>query len=103
MLQRFKMHQYSLFDIYNIPNPEIKPPKYNKELLKGIKGLSDIVDKVPKYLVTFKKPVYGGYIKKVCIYVGYFHSLDGWNYNNDKIKEYKEINYKKGMKYRYTE
>lgn len=96
--------QYSLFDYLDEKPGEIKPPDFtNKEILKNIKGISEIIDQVPKYLVTFKKPVFPGYIKKICIYIGYWHSLDGWNYNNNQIKEWQKIDYKKGDKYRFKE
>lgn len=85
--------QYTLYDYIDEPNPNepIKMPTYDKKILKGIKGLSDIIDKVPKYLVTFKNPVFGkpNYHKtKICIYVGWWHSLDGWNYKDEQVERW---------------
>ena len=95
--------QLTIYDVLGEqdPNKPIKMPEYDRKILKGIKGLSEILDQVPKYLVTFKKPVFGGYTKKVCIYFGWWHSLDGWNYNDKDILSWKKIDFKKGDKYRF--
>ena len=93
--------QMSLFDFME---EDVKPPIFrNKDILKNIKGLAEISDELPKYLVTFKKPVFMGYKKKICIYVGYWHSLDGWNYDHKEVKEWQEVKYKKGDEYHFYE
>ena len=76
-------------------------PPFDKSMLKGIKGLSEITHRLPKYRVIFKRPVFGGWTEKVCIYVGYWHSLDGWNYEQKQIKSYQEVEYKTGERYRW--
>lgn len=96
--------QYSLFDYIKEYPEEKQPPEFkNKDILKNIKGLSEIINKLPKYLVTFKRPVFGGYKRKICIFIGYWHSLDGWNYDNKNIIDWNEITYKNGDKYRWKE
>lgn len=78
-------------------------PAYDSELLKGIKGLHEIFEKLPHYLVTFKHPVFGGWTSKICIYLGYWHSWDGWNYKKHEAKEWRKVEWKKGMKYRWQD
>lgn len=98
-------NQLTIYDVFDIKNPNepLKMPKYNKELLKGIKGITEILDLIPKYKVTFKNPVYGNYKQKICIFMGWWHSLDGWNYDNKNIESYEEVNYKKGEQYRWEQ
>ena len=95
--EEIKMYeQFSLFDVYNfLDKPDIekpiKMPEYDKELLKTTNTLDNIMNKLPRYLVTFKNPVFALHkpIKqKVCVYVGYWHSLDGWNYYNKNIEKW---------------
>ena len=78
-----------------------KYPEYDKTLWKRIRTLSEVVDDMPKYKVTFKMPVFGGYIQKICIYLGYWHSMDGWNYDKHEAKEWQEVKWEKWMEYRW--
>lgn len=65
-------------------------PEFDKSLLKGIKGLSEITPKLPRYRVTFKRPMYRG-LTDICVYVGYWHGLTGWNYEQKDVKSYERI------------
>lgn len=69
-------------------------PDFDKSLLEGIKGLDEIMSQLPRYKVYFKHPVYSlpfNSIAKICVYVGYWHSVDGWNYKDEQIKSYEYI------------
>lgn len=46
-------------------------------------------------------PVFGGYIQKICIYLGYWHSIDGWNYDKHEAKEWQEVKWESWMEYRW--
>lgn len=72
----------------------IKMPQFDKSLLIGIKGLDEIIPLLPRYKVTFKNPVFSLPFKakaKICVYAGYWHSLDGWNYKDEEIESYEYI------------
>ena len=72
----------------------LKMPEFDRTILEGIKGLDEIEGSLPRYLVTFKKPVFDIPFKakkKICVYVGYWHSLDGWNYDDKEIESYEYI------------
>ena len=69
-------------------------PEFDISILEGIKGLDEIMGKLPRYMVTFKKPVFSlpfKSIAKICVYVGYWHSLDGWNYEDKDIADWEYI------------
>lgn len=90
--------QISIFDFIDNPYKALESPdvfdifeKYGR-----IKGLSDgFIPYEPKYMVTFKKKVFGHeyYKRKICVWVGdYWHSLDGWNYeHNNNIESYENL------------
>ena len=65
-------NQLTIFDIIKERNPNepIKMPNWDdeKELFRKSKTIGEILDKIPKYLVTFKEPVFGGY-KKRFVYI----------------------------------
>ena len=74
----------------------LKMPQFDKSILIGIKGLDEIIPSLPRYKVTFRKPVYSLPFMakaKICVYVGYWHSLDGWNYKDDEVESYSLIGY----------
>lgn len=96
------MEQMTIEDISDI-RLTLEMPPFDREMLKGIKGLDEISHDLPKYEVAFKRPVFGEWTHKVCIYVGYWHSIDGWNYKDSDIKEWKEIEWKTGDQYRRKE
>ena len=86
--------QLNIFDF--IPNPDapIELPDFDESILKGIKGWDEIIPSLPRYKVYFKKPVFSlpyPSIAKICVFVGQFHSLDGWTYENKDIKSYEYI------------
>jgi hypothetical protein len=69
-------------------------PEFDSSILEGIKGLDEITERLPRYMVTFKKPVFSrpyNSIAKICVYVGYWHSLDGWNYKDNEVKSWEYI------------
>ena len=82
------------------PNKEIEMPKFDRTILNG-NTLDNNMNKLKYYLVTFKQLVAGGWKKKICVYHGWWHSLDGWNYDNKNIESWEEIKYQKGDKYRW--
>ena len=93
------MTQISMDDIGIKVFPQF--PEYDRDLYKKIRTISEVFDELPKYKVIFKRSVHGGYKSKVCIYLGYWHSYDGWNYAKEEVKEWKEIKWDKGKEYRF--
>lgn len=88
--------QLSVFDFIDNPYRVIdSPPIFNLfEKYGKVKGLSDgVIPFEPKYLVAFKKTVFGNYKRKICIWAGdYWHSLDGWNYDhNQNIESFENL------------
>lgn len=72
----------------------VKMPEYDKELRKRGNTLDLIMDELPRYLVTFKEPVFAlpePVKQKVCVYPGWWHSLDGWNYEDKQIESWELI------------
>ena len=69
---------------------EMKAPSFDKGLLEGIKGISDIVPLLPKYKIVLKTPDHTGRKEKIAVWVGYFHSISdsGWNYNLNEVERY---------------
>jgi hypothetical protein len=86
--------QMNIFNFIPDPDAPIEMPDFDESLLVGIKGLDEIMYKLPRYKVYFKHPVYSlpfPCIAKICVFVGYWHSLDGWNYKDKEIKSYEYI------------
>ena len=72
---------------------KLEPPPFDKKLLIGIKGISDITPILPKYKIILKQPDYAGRKEKIAVWVSYFHSISdsGWNYDLKDIESYEEI------------
>lgn len=100
-----KHGQLTIFDYFK--KEPLKMPEFDDSILNGIKGLDEIMNRLPRYKVHFKKPVYDlpYYAKaKICVYVGYFHSLDGWSYRNEEVEVWDFIgDYPKGMPVAFPE
>ena len=89
--------QLSIFDFPEyLPDSlkELEPPPFDKKLLVGIKGISDIVPILPKYKIVLKRADFRGRKEKTAVWVGYFHSISdsGWNYNLKEIESYSLLN-----------
>lgn len=80
--------QLTIFDLLkeHDPNKPITPPDWSKqkELFRKSKTIGEILEHIPKYIITFKKPV-NGYKKKVAVYLGYWHTVDGYNLNKNEV------------------
>jgi hypothetical protein len=77
--------QLTIFDFIKNPDEPIEMPEFDKSLLEGIKGTDEIMSQLPRYKVYFKHPVYSlpyKSIVKICVYVGYWLSLDRWTYKD---------------------
>lgn len=86
--------QMDIFSFIENPEAPIEMPEFDKSILDGIKGLDEIMSQLPRYKVWFRKPVYSLPFPskaKICVYVGYWHSLDGWNYKDEQIESYEYI------------
>lgn len=106
--------QMDIFSFLNVPD-ETKPiemPKWDeyKEIVQNCKGLDEIEHLLPKYLVTFKKPVWRlpyPIKKEICIYVGTWHSISGWSYGRPdellNIESWEPIEYHKGEQYSWND
>lgn len=109
--QQISMFDYD-FRLNLVPDEPIKMPDWDeyKDMVAKSKALDEVMDKLPKYLVTFRKPVFGlpyPYKKKICVYVGYWHSIDGWNYMKPKellnVESWEPVKYKKGDPYSFND
>ena len=105
--------QMDIFQFLDKPNPTkpIPMPEWGdyKEMVQNCKGLDEVMDKLPKYLVTFKKPVWRlpyPIKKEICVYVGEWHSISGWSYSKTdellNIESWEPIEYKKGDQYSWN-
>jgi len=88
--------QMTIFDFLELMPDGLKklePPPFDKKLLIGIKGISDIVPILPKYKIVLKQLDYAGRREKIAVWVTYFHSINdsGWNYDLKDIESYEEI------------
>lgn len=89
--------QLSIFDFPScLPDSlkKLEAPPFNKKLLIGIKGISDIVPILPKYKIILKHADVVGRKEKIAVWVGYFHSISdsGWNYDLKEIESYSLVN-----------
>lgn len=75
------------------PKTTLIEPPFDESLLRGIKGISDIVPILPKYRIKLKSSDCEGRVIKVAVWVGHFHSINdsGWNYSLEEIESYKKI------------
>lgn len=109
--QQITMFDYDL-ELDLIPDEPIEPPNWDeyKEMVRKCKGLDEVMHLLPKYLVTFKRPVWRlpyPIKREICVYVGLWHSLSGWSWSRPKellnIESWEPIEYKKGDQYSFND
>lgn len=84
-----KFQQLTVYDLLE----DREELDFDKSILKKIKGLEELLGKIPEYEITLKKPDFKGRIVKRAIWVGYFHSISdsGWNYDKEEVRSWRKV------------
>lgn len=93
-----KHGQLTIFDYFK--KEPLKMPEFDYSKMHGFKGLDEYTDAYPETPIYFVTKGYGSplfYDACICIYVGYWHAISGWNIDDKIVKSYELI---KGFTYK---
>ncbi len=70
----------------------LEPPyEFDRNRLKGVKGVSELAPDLPKYIIKLEKADTSGRHYHPAFYIGYWHSHRGYNYFHEEVEAYWEV------------